>query len=100
MTEQRPATLPGAPGLSAKPAKPKGVVLSWTVPDNGGSAITAYRVYRGTQTGVHTLLKEVGTTTSYKDTATTKGTTYFYVVHAVNSVGEGAPSKEASARAN
>lgn len=95
-----PATVPAAPSLTAATGKPKGVALSWTTAPNGGSPITGYRIYRGTASGSETFLKAVGTVTSYNDTATTKGTTYFYVVRAVNSVGEGAASNEVSARAS
>ena len=97
------STFPGAPTLSATTASGKGVKLSWTVPTSGSSPITGYRVYRSTSPGVavgsSTLLASVGLVTSYKDSATTKGTTYYYLVTAVSAVGEGAPSNEASAQA-
>ena len=94
-----PATVPAAPSLSAASGKPKGVALSWTTPANGGSAISGYRIYRGTTSGGTTFMKAVGTDTTYKDRATAKGTTYYYVVRAFNAVGEGPPSNEADARA-
>ena len=96
------ATVPGAPTLtakSAKGAKARGVVLSWTVPSDGGSGITGYRIYQSTSSGTEAFLVEVGNVTSYKDTATTRGITYFYRVGAVNAVGEGPLSNEASAKA-
>jgi hypothetical protein len=96
-----PAAVPGAPTLSAATAgSRRGVQLSWTVPSNGGSAITAYRVYRGTSSGSETLLttRSAGST-SYRDSATTSGVTYYYQVTAVNGTGEGARSGEAFARA-
>ncbi|HYU50466.1 MAG TPA: S8 family serine peptidase [Candidatus Limnocylindria bacterium] len=99
-TPVAPASLPSAPlGLSASQSFPKGIDLAWTAPaSNGGSAITDYRIYRSTTTGTETLLVTVtGGTTSYRDTATKKGTLYFYVVRAVNAVGEGPSSGEASA---
>jgi hypothetical protein len=87
------ATVPGAPILNAAIAKGKGVQLSWTAPASGGSPITAYRVYRATGSAAPTLLVQVGpSTTSYKDTATARRTTYTYTVSAVNAVGEGAGS--------
>jgi fibronectin type 3 domain-containing protein len=90
---------PSAPrSLTAVTAKSKGTVLSWSAPSsNGGSAITGYRIYRGTSPGVYTLLGSVGVVTSYKDTAATRGSTFYYVVRAVNGSGEGPPSNEASA---
>src|SRR5207302_555766 len=44
-----------------------------------------------------TLLTTVGAVTSYTDTAVTNGVTYYYQVSAVNNVGEGPRSNEASA---
>jgi Fibronectin type III domain len=88
--------LPGAPiGLSAVPATGKGVQLSWSAPSNpGGSAILTYKVYRSTSpSGPWTVVASFGgTTTTYKDTSTTRGTTYWYEVSAANSAGEGPPS--------
>lgn len=85
--------VPAAPVLTATPST--GVVnLSWTVPFDGGSAITAYNVYRGTSAGAETPLATVTTGTTYTDLAVTSGTTYYYEVSAVNADGEGARSVE------
>jgi hypothetical protein len=74
------------------------VSLQWSPPSsNGGAAITNYNVYRATAPGAETLLTQLGNVTSYTDTAVTNGTTYYYQVSAVNSVGEGALSNERSA---
>jgi hypothetical protein len=91
---------PGAPSLSAKPANGKGIQLSWSAPAPGSSAITSYRVYRGTAAGGETFLATLGNVTGYKDTSTTRDRTYFYRVSAVSSAGEGPKSNEASARAS
>ena len=93
------ATTPSAPqNLTAAAARGKGIQLSWAAPaSNGGSPITGYNVYRGTVAGGEALLTSVGNVTSFKDTATTRGVTYYYVVKAVNAVGEGPASNEASA---
>jgi hypothetical protein len=74
------------------------VTLNWSVPsDDGGSAITEYKIYRGTSSGGESYLASVSTpTTYYKDTAVTIGQTYYYQVSAVNSVGEGEKSSEKS----
>jgi hypothetical protein len=100
-TPQAGATVPSAPqNLTATPAKGKGVQLAWSVPaSNGGSPITGYRIYRGTVAGGETLLTSVGNVTSFKDTATTHGQTYYYIVKAVNAVGESPASNEANATA-
>jgi hypothetical protein len=85
----------------ARPAAPllqgtrtaSAVSLSWSQPDNGGSNINSYRIYRGRTSGGETFLKTV-TGTSYKDTSVIKGITYYYRVTAVNSIGEGLYSNE------
>src|SRR5947207_1549715 len=74
------------------------VGLTWQAPgSNGGSPITNYKIYRGGAPSTETLLTTVGAVTSYTDTAVTNGVTYYYQVSAVNNVGEGPRSNEASA---
>jgi hypothetical protein len=90
------ATVPAAPSITAT-AGNSTVGLSWSAPANGGSAITGYKVYRGTSAGTETLLATVGNVTVYADNSAVNGTTYFYRVAAVNGVGEGAQSNEVSA---
>lgn len=89
-------TVPGTPVLSGSAGNAI-VHLTWTAPSNGGSAITNYRVYRGAASGGETLLATLGSVTSYDDSAVTNGSTYYYQVTAVNSLGEGARSNEAAA---
>jgi fibronectin type 3 domain-containing protein len=92
-----PVTAPAAPTLTAT-AGSSAINLGWTVPNNGGSAITGYRVLRGTTSGAETLLTTLpAVTTSYVDTTATPGTAYFYRVAAVNSIGVGDLSNEVSA---
>ena len=100
-TPPPPITVASAPqNLSAAPAKGKGVQLSWATPaSNGGSAITGYRIYRGTASGGETLLTSVGVVTSYKDASTIRGTVYYYRIVAINSVGDSPFSNEASTTA-
>ncbi|MDH6145906.1 PKD repeat protein, partial [Kitasatospora sp. GP30] len=97
------ATPPGAPtGLTATAGTGQ-AALSWTPPSStGGENITSYKVYRGTASGGETLLTSggcsgLGAVTSCTDTGLTAGQTYYYKVSAVNGVGEGAQSNEASA---
>ncbi len=90
------AQAPAAPSLSAS-AGNNSVHLSWSAPADGGSAITGYKVYRGTTAGGETLLKSVGNVTSTDDNTAVNGTKYYYRVSAVNSIGEGAQSNEVSA---
>lgn len=92
-------------GATAVPAAPvliatAGLVvvnLSWTVPFDGGSAITGYNIYRGTTSGGEALLATVAPGTAYADFAVTSAIPYFYRVSAANADGEGASSNEASA---
>jgi hypothetical protein len=93
------ATVPSAPqNVAAAGAKGKGVQLAWQTPaSDGGSAITGYIVYRGTTSAGELPLTTLGVVTSYKDTSTRRGVTYYYEVAAVNSVGTGPKSNEASA---
>jgi hypothetical protein len=62
--------------------------VSWSTPDDGGSAITGYRVYRGTIGGPEALVTTVGPDThSYVDER--GGTNVYYRVSAINANGEG-----------
>ncbi len=96
-------TVPGAPtGLTATAGTGK-VSLSWTAPSsNGGVNITSYRVYRSTTSGTETLVTTGGCSNlaavlSCTDSGLTNGQKYFYKVSAVNAIGEGTQSSEASA---
>ncbi len=97
-TPSQTATVPSAPQSLTAIASNAQVVLSWNAPsDNGGSPITNYRVYRGTTPGGETLLITLGDLLTYTDTGLTNGQTYYYTGSALNSVGEGPRSNEASA---
>src|SRR6266480_1080847 len=67
------------------------VTVSWLEPDNGGSPITGYNVYRSTTTGTETFLANVpgNTTTKYVDSAAPSSSNWFYRVTAVNAIAEG-----------
>ena len=97
-TPVAPATAPGTPTLNAATPGNASVALSWSAPSSdGGSAITGYKVYRGTSSGGESLLATLGTATGWTDTGAANGTTYYYQVSAVNAVGEGSRSSERSA---
>ncbi len=65
------------------------VRLTWSTPDDHGSPITAYRVYRRPAGGSWTRLgQHYPTTHSYTDNYATEGTTWHYRVTAVNARGE------------
>ena len=90
----QPSSIPSAPtGLTATAGDSK-VDLSWTASSN----TTSYNVKRSTTTGgPYTAIATGITTTAYSNTGLTNGTTYYYVVSAVNSAGESANSSQVSA---
>ncbi|WP_239619288.1 glycoside hydrolase family 48 protein [Cohnella mopanensis] len=84
---------PAAPtGLTATAGNAQ-VVLSWTA----SSGATSYNVKRAATNGGPYTTVATGASTSYTDTALANGTTYYYVVSAVNAAGESANSTQASA---
>jgi CARDB/Fibronectin type III domain/BNR repeat-like domain len=90
-------TVPAAPNLSGKAVagSPPSNLLTWQQPNDGGSPITTYRIYRKTGSSSYSLLATVGAgSTSYSDTQLTAGQTYTYKVSAVNANGEGPASNE------
>lgn len=86
-------SLPNAPsGLTATAGNAQ-VSLSWgSVTD-----ATSYEVKRGTAAGGPYTTIASSTSPSYVDTGLTNGTTYYFVVTAINTGGESANSNEASA---
>jgi hypothetical protein len=85
--------LPAATVLSATPGSGQ-ISLSWTAV----SGASTYRLHRATVTGgPYTTIQTNLTGTSFLDTGLTNGTAYYYVATAVNLVGEGPNSNEASA---
>ncbi len=83
-------TSPKAPKLAAGRTTPGVVHLSYTRPDNGGSPVTGFKIYRGTTSNGETLLNSTGNKTSFDDINADPATSYFYRVSAVNATGEGA----------
>ncbi len=88
-----PLSVPDAPtGLGATTGDAY-INLTWNAPaSDGGSPIINYSVYRSTIIGFKEFLTQIGNITYYNDTGVTKGETYYYLVSAVNSVGEGPES--------
>jgi fibronectin type 3 domain-containing protein len=88
-----PAQAPAAPTALMATAGNAQVSLSWAT----SATATSYNVKRSTTTsGPYTKISSP-TATNFTDTSLTNGTTYFYVVSAVNSTGESANSTQASA---
>jgi fibronectin type 3 domain-containing protein len=74
------------------------ITISWEPGDNGGSNITAYRIYRYADGEDEKLIAELASNeTTYIDMNVTGGKTYHYRVSAVNEAGEGEKSAEVSA---
>lgn len=86
---------PARPSLRATEASAGGpVTLSWQAPDNGGSPITSYRIYRGTSPGGESQYANAGTHLSYVDNRIKAGMTYYYKLVAINKVGASPASPE------
>ena len=93
-----PTTGPGRPGTLFASASGTSITLGWSKPSvTGGSAITGYILYRGTSSGGEGLIARLGNITGFTDTGRSPGTTYYYVVRAVNGAGAGFSSNEAHA---
>src|SRR5438552_4083243 len=94
----RAASPPTRPQALQSSAGDTAVTLSWLAPSSdGGSPITAYKVYRGGVSGGGTLLVTVGDVRTYFDSGLVHGQTYYYQVSGVNAIGEGIRSNEVSA---
>ncbi len=103
------AAPPGAPtGLTARPGDAT-VTLAWTAPGaTGGADITGYEYRQSDATGDYDTtgsaavvdwmaIPNSATATEYTVAGLTNDTAYFFQVRAVNSVGEGEASGEATA---
>ena len=102
-TDDAATTVPGAPtGLTATASGTTTINLSWTAPaDNGGAAITGYRIEVSPNRGTNwsNRVANTGTTTTtYSQTGLFAGTTRHYRVSAINALGStGAASSTANA---
>jgi len=92
-TPSAPVNPPSAPnGLQAM-AGPGQVSLSWTA----SAGASSYHVKRSITNGSGYVQIAAPTFTSYTDTGLTNGTTYYYVVSALNTAGESSNSTQVSA---
>jgi hypothetical protein len=96
------ATAPQPPtNLSAVAASTSQINLSWNAPtNNGGSAITGYKIERSTNAGSTwsiLVANTASTSTTFSDTGLTANTSYTYRVSAINNIGASNPSNTASA---
>src|SRR5574337_1482504 len=94
-------TAPSQPtGLTATSISSSQINLSWTAANNGGSAITGYKIEQSTNAGTtwSTLVAHTASSsTTYSNTGLASSTLYSYRVSAINSVGTSPVSNTASA---
>src|SRR5467141_179940 len=83
--------VPSAPLVRASVdcANPNIIHLSWSTPDDHGSAITGYTISRSDNGGPFNVIATVGTTVNEYNDLITSGTSVQYKVTAHNSFGEG-----------
>src|SRR2546422_1482833 len=99
-TPSAPPTAPQPPtGLKATTVSPSQINLSWTAPgNNGGSAITGYKIERSTDGGTTwNIIVASASHSWYSDYFLSASTTYTYRVSTINAMGTSAPSSTASA---
>lgn len=92
-TPAAPATAPAVPANLKATAGNGQVALTWSA----SSGAASYNVKRSTTSGGPYTVINAPATNSYADTGLTNGTTYYYVVSAVNTAGESGNSAQASA---
>ncbi len=82
--------VPAIPQLVSANRQGTAALITWLEPDNGGSPITGYKVYRGITSGGETFLASVSgnTTTKYLDPNPPAADPVYYYVTAVNAQGE------------
>jgi hypothetical protein len=81
--------LPTAPGTPTASSTGTSATITWTAPaDNGGKAVTSYRIQRSTDNiNFSTIVASTGNTLlTYTDTGLTPGTKYYYRTAAINAV--------------
>jgi len=92
-TPVAPATIPATPGGFSATAGNAQVALNWTA----SAGATGYNVKRGTSNGGPYPVVVAVMSNTHIDIGVTNGTTYYYVVSAVNLAGESSNSSQSSA---
>ncbi len=94
-TPVKAAAVPAAPAGVAATAGNAQVTISW----NDAAGATGYNIYWSTNPGVTTAngTRIAGAANPYQQPALTNGTAYYYIVTAVNAMGEGAGSAQVTA---
>jgi hypothetical protein len=84
-----PTGAPGTIGMLNVVQHKDSIALSWAQPDDNGSPITRYHIYRGMASdGSDRAKLGESTTTSYTDSSVESGKTYYYWVVAENGNGQ------------
>ncbi len=93
-----PPTVPSAPASLTAVGGANQVTLSWPAANNA----TSYNLYWSTTAGVTTATgtKVSGVTSPYVKTGLAAGTPYYFIVTALNNVGESSASPQATATTN
>jgi hypothetical protein len=90
-----PVSIPAAPAVEA--AQSGGIVhLTWSTPDDHGTPILGYHIYRGVAGGVFEQILGVDASTHSYDDTPPAGTTWSYRVTAMNAMGESPNCREAT----
>jgi hypothetical protein len=89
-----PAGYPDAPSAVTAVAGSGAATVSWTAPNDHGAAIQSYSVSSNPPGGV---AQASGSRTSVAESGLTNGTSYTFVVVAINAVGQGALSNPSNA---
>jgi hypothetical protein len=85
-------SIPAAPAVQA--TQTNGVHLTWSTPDDHGTPITGYHIYRRAAGGVYEQIMGVDASTHSFDDNPPAGAVYSYRVTAVNAMGEGPACRE------
>ena len=99
-----PATVPGTPGTLSATGGASQVVLTWTDPlNNGGAAITGYKVFRSASKNIDvktaTPIAQTGATNTYVDGMPLGTNVSYYRIVAINGMGESPASNEVGGQA-
>ncbi|HKV10307.1 MAG TPA: fibronectin type III domain-containing protein [Thermoanaerobaculia bacterium] len=91
----QPLSVPASPLVSGSITG--GVAhVTWSTPDDRGTPITGYRIYRSQGGGVFEQIQGVAATVHAFDNPVPAGSTYSYKVTAVNAQGEGVACRDVS----
>jgi hypothetical protein len=89
----KPLSVPAAPAVSGELASGAANV-TWSTPDDRGTPITGYRVYRQVGTNVYQQIQGVAASVHTFSEPVPAGATYSYKVTAVNAQGESTACRE------